>query len=82
MYKAGRLAECGQGTMSDKSSALRAKSDADRDRQRTSPSGRGGGSALAVLLVGHRAMAMLPPRALPVHAGARDFMHRTSSTRH
>jgi hypothetical protein len=78
MYKAGRLAECALGTMSDKSSGLRAKSDDASDRQTASPKGRGGGSAPALLLVGHRTTAMLPPRAAPVRSGARDFMHRTS----
>ena len=75
MYKAGRVAERGQGAMSDKSSALRAKSDAGRDRHTPSPKGRGGGTALSALLVGYRDTAMLPPPALPVRSGARDFMH-------
>jgi hypothetical protein len=36
MHKAGRIAEWGQGTMSDKSSALRAKSDDGRGRETAS----------------------------------------------
>jgi hypothetical protein len=82
MHKADRLAEGGQGTMSDKSCALRAKSDEDRDRQTVSPLGRGGEFAGPSLLLGHDATASLSRRVSAALFGTRDFIHRTSEAAH
>lgn len=77
MHKAGRIVEREQGAMSDKSIALRAKSDAGCDREAASPKGRGGEGTRTLLLVGRINRAMLPPRVSSARSGARDFMRRT-----
>lgn len=59
--------------MSDKSSALRAKSDKGRGMAMTQPKGLGRGRPDSSLLVGHSGTAMLPPRALiPVNRGSSE----------
>ena len=56
------IAAHGREAMSDKSSALRAKSDKARGTAITQPKGLGCRWLDSLLLVGHRATALLPPR--------------------
>jgi nucleoside-diphosphate-sugar epimerase len=57
------IAAHGRGAMSDKSGALRAKSNKARGAAMTQPNGLRRRWPDSLLLVGHRATALLPPRA-------------------
>jgi len=61
-----------RGAMSDKSSALRAKSDDAAGQKTRSPSGRRGGCAPALSLVAEMAPPFGAPRFAPARSGVDD----------
>ena len=71
-----------RGAMSDKNSALRAKSDDAAGQKTRSPSGRRGGCAPALSLVAEMALPFGAPRFAPVRSGAGDATSRLSVTGH
>jgi len=71
-----------RGAMSDKSSALRAKSDDAAGQKTRKPSGRLGGCAPALSLVAEMALPFGAPRFAPARSGAGDATPPPSATGH